>query len=191
MKIIFTVSMLANVLLLGFVGGHVYKKLADTPWHGGPAKNLSAEGRAIVDGLMKASVPDKEQSYAAMADMRVEMGQLLAADEFNADAFDALTSRMVTIKTRMTRDRMGTTKEIALSLQPQDRKQFAQGFLSMREKHWEECDKKPKPPGPAPHASGDMSPPAVMMEGQPPKGETREVAPPEMPDDMPPMPAAE
>jgi Spy/CpxP family protein refolding chaperone len=179
-KIFFTVSVLLNLLLIGLMAGQAYKTWADEPWRRGDiTKKLSPEGQAIVKNLMREAVPRKDEHFQSMADMRAEMGTLLRADPFDPEAFDALTSRMVTLKTRMTRDRMGTTKEIALSLVPEDRKAFSESFMHMREKHWDEAFGSKQ----TMHKKKDIdSAPSV------PKGRAEEPSAPELPDDMPPMP---
>lgn len=127
LKIIFTVSIILNVLLSGAVGGVIYKEWRYHPWHeikkelSPEAKNLVA--RSFQQGRREAGPSIRE----AMSDRR-ELVKILEAKEFDAEKFQAKAEELQKIQGKLTDIKIEATLELARELSYEDRKKLAENI---------------------------------------------------------------
>lgn len=127
MKVIFTISVLLNVILIGVIGGHALKRWSDNPLHQMQAE-MSPEARHIVARTMQAAFRDGKGKMREARNVKKEIRAILAAEEFDADAFDAQAMKLHEIMSGMGQKRISITKDLAEQLSLEDRKVLAERF---------------------------------------------------------------
>ena len=127
MRAIFTVSVLLNVIFLGVAGGHVFKRWADNPLHQ-MQEDMSPEARHIVARKMQAAFREGKDEMRQARNVKKEIQSILAAEDFDADAFDAQATKLHKIMSGMGQKRIAVTKELAEQLSAEDRKVLAERF---------------------------------------------------------------
>lgn len=176
-KVIFTVSIILNVLLLGGAGGLAYKHWNDKPYHA-MHEEMSPESRNIVARTMQNAFRDSRADMKEARAIKKDIRALMVAPEFDAEAFDAKAEKLHGIMSAMGHKRIDITKELAAQLSQDDRRVLAEKFSKGFRGHDKKGSKE------TPHAFlKDQEKPSERIKG------VRPLRDPEMPVDMPPQPA--
>lgn len=96
LKIIFTLSLLLNVLLVGFIAGRLtsYDFKRHHEQRQAVLKQFPDDKRAMVEEAFKAHRKDMRKHFKARHDVRKEMGKILREEPFDEAAFMALSQKM-------------------------------------------------------------------------------------------------
>ena len=129
-KTLLTVSLLLNILLIGVVGGHVYKKWADHPWHE-VKKELSPESRNVVGRTFQSAFREIRPLGEEARKARASLVKILSAQEFDEDAFDEAADKLVKIRGDMTALKIQASKDVAKELSVEERKKMANRMAKM------------------------------------------------------------
>lgn len=176
MKIIFTLSVLLNVLLVGWAAGEAIHKFNKHNPAEKIARDMSPEGRHIVAKTMQNAFREGRGKMRDMRKTKDEIKKILTAEEFDPEAFEVAAEKMHKMFSEMGQKRTAVTKELAGQLSQADREKLAEGFS----KDFHGRGKK----------DGDK-PAAFLKEFEKArekiKKERMEKGP-ELPDDMPPQP---
>ena len=138
--------MALNVLLLGVSAGHVYQRWSSHPWHE-VKKELSPEGRNIAGRVFQSAFRDIKPLGQDARKARAEIVKILSADEFDADAFDKATARMLDIRGDMKALKIQAMRDAASQLSVEDRRKMADRMAKMvggGHKRRVKRDRKPK-----------------------------------------------
>lgn len=175
MKIVFTASVLLNVVLAGLAGGSTYKHWRDDNMRRMELE-MSPEGRNIVARTMQKAFTEGKPRMDEARAIKKEIKSILSAQQFDADAFEAQAQKLHEVMSDMGHKRIDVTKELASQLSASDRKILAEKFSKGFHGH----DK----------SRGDKDRPHAFLKDQErvPKGISGELPPPDMPEDMPPQP---
>lgn len=169
-KILFTLSVVLNLVLLGVVGGHMAKRYHDTPWNE-MKETLAPQTR----DLLKASFEGKrEKIHALMREMREKkknMEAIFSAPEFDVAAFDAAVADWQEFNKNTTQGKMESFKAIMAQLPQEERAKLAPRFVNVLTGSMDRKDKgkhakphhdhKDTPPPPP------LSPPAATTPAAP------------------------
>ncbi len=126
-KIIFTVSILLNLLLVGAFAGLALKHRSHQPWH--EVKNEMAPETQHL--MAKAYQDSRREMGVAIKDMRKgrdDLVKIMSAEEFDPEAYDVAMAKIVKARAEMGAKRMEATKEMAAQLPQSERKKLAQKF---------------------------------------------------------------
>ncbi len=179
MKMIFTISVLFNILLLGVAGGIAYQHCKD-PYMETMQEAMSPEGRNIVARTMQQAFREGRDDMESARDAKKEIRAIISAEEFDEVAFDDAAKNLGGIMRGMGEKRIAVTKELAMQLSQEDRVvlaiKFSKGF------HGGHYKIKREKYGPPLHFLKEQS------DGERVKG-VRPMEAPELPGDMPPPPA--
>ncbi len=89
-KIIFTLSILLNLLFAGLVGGYIYRvKIAPKPWEEVKSK-LSPQTREIIRSSFKNGQGDMLSLIRDVRQKKKSMKEIITAEEFDLNAYNAL-----------------------------------------------------------------------------------------------------
>lgn len=135
-KIIFTVSLLLNVLLLGVVGGHVYAQWKDHPWQD-VREELSPEARNHAARIFQSAFRKIREVGDEARKARGELVKILSAETFDAKAFDKEAAKLAEARAEITTLKIAATKEVAMALDAQERAKMAQRMTDMIGGGWE------------------------------------------------------
>ena len=130
MKIFITVSVVLNVLVLGVIGGHIYKKWSHHPWHE-VKKELSPETRSVIGRTFQSAFREIKPLGNNARKVRAELVKILSAKEFDADAFDKAAEKMRGIRGEMSAIKIQATKDAASQLSVEERRKMADRMAKM------------------------------------------------------------
>ncbi len=129
-KILLISSLVLNVLVLGVVGGHVYKRWADHPWHQ-VKQELSPETRNVVGRTFQGAFREIRPLGNDARKARAELVKVLSAKEFDGDAFDKVAQRLVDVRGDMAALKIQATKDVASQLSVEERRKMADRMAKM------------------------------------------------------------
>lgn len=127
MKIIFTVSVALNVLLLGVVAGHIGQKYKKAPWEGAA---LSEESQKKARQVFREFTPLKKDIWAK----KRAMNDLLLADEFDEAVYDSLAMEAAQLKQEIEIKRSAAMKDVLTELSPEERQALVEHMSKRIEK---------------------------------------------------------
>lgn len=128
MKIIFTLSVILNVLLIGWAAGEAVHKFRKHDPVQKIARDMSPEGRHIVAKTMQSAFREGRGKMRDMRKAKKEIKQILTAEEFDAEAFEIAAEKMHAMFAEMGKKRVEVTKQLAMQLSKEDRETLADGF---------------------------------------------------------------
>jgi Spy/CpxP family protein refolding chaperone len=140
------VSLLANVLLVGFIGGHAYKRWANHPWQS-MKQDLEPETRNVVGRAFQSTFKDMKPLGDEARKQRAELLKILSAEEFDEAAFDKVAEELANTRDDMTALKIKATKDVAKVLSPEERVKMADRMVKMiggGREHKVKRDRKPK-----------------------------------------------
>ncbi len=129
-KLMFTVSVLLNVLLVGLGGGVAYKHWAAHPWKQ-DRQELSPEARHIVGRNLQGAFREIKPLGDEARKARAALIKVLSAEDFDADRYDEAALRLSVAKEKMRAKKVEVTKVIASQLSAEERGQMAERMTKM------------------------------------------------------------
>ena len=121
-KAIFTLSLLLNVLLLSVAVGHVFKQ----PKHWkGIKSQLSPEAKEIMQAAFKEKKARVMPITIEARQKRRDLENILAAEEFDPVAYDAMAADIHNLKSRFTDVHLSVVRDMASTMSQEDRKKLA------------------------------------------------------------------
>ncbi len=127
-KIIFTVSVLLNIALIGVVGGHAFKKQKGYESHN-KFENLSAETRDILEANRQKMRADKKGNWERKKQDREALQKIISADVFNRDEYNDAVGKMLDQRDDMMRSKAATMAEILDSLPQAEREELSKHIM--------------------------------------------------------------
>ncbi len=149
LKIIFTISILLNLLMAGVIIGHAAKKWKESDWYE-VKDQLQPETRELMRQAFRSGFKEVRPLFREARQKRNELSQILSAEEFDGQAYDRVSEDLMDIESRMFAHRYGVVKDISEQLPAAERKilvkKFVSGFLDRRgskhhhkgKKHWKD-----------------------------------------------------
>lgn len=128
MKILFTVSVLLNVLLLGGHVGMLIKRSYDNPWHRAYS-DLKPETQNLVAREFqeaRKNMPDTRNEFRAA---RKEITRILKQDTLDEQAYEAAIKRMQAAQQKMMDSKMEMMKNIMSQLPPDEREKLSHRLM--------------------------------------------------------------
>lgn len=129
-KLLLIGSLIFNVLALGIIGGHFYKRWSSHPWHE-VKKDLSPETRNITGRVFQSTFREVRAFGNDARKARAELVKILSAKEFDADAFDRVTKKLVDARGEMVALKIKATRDLASQLSYEERKKMAKRMAKM------------------------------------------------------------
>lgn len=137
LKVIFTLSLLLNVLLIGVVAGACYKRM-DGPPRFSESRNPQFNHK-MAQAMMEAR-KGQEALYKDMKDARKELVSVLSAPDFSEDAFKAASEKVEKAQEALSRARNEATLKMAKEMTPEERQQMAKHMQAMSERYKRQRD---------------------------------------------------
>ena len=156
-KIILGASLIANLLLVGLVGGAVYKKWSVMPWHE-LKKQLEPESRNVVARTFQDKFREIRPIGREARKARGDLIKVMTAEEFDPEAFDKAASKLIDARDRMRDVKLEATKDILSQLPQEERAKMAGRMAEaigggMERKVHRKRDIRPRKPGHKPDFS--------------------------------------
>lgn len=129
MKVVFTLSVLANLLLAGLVIGHSAKRWGGPPPALPSAENLSADSAALIRKAFEEERPALLPLIEEMRGVKSDLMDAVSAETFDTQAFDKAARKMKTTLGKMTAQRLDMFKSVSEQLPQEDRVKFADKFV--------------------------------------------------------------
>lgn len=129
-KIILTISVCLNLMLLGVLGGMFYKKLQ---WRRGAVAiaqaDFSPEGRNVVARNFRAAHRDMGDKFQQSRAKRKALVEMLKQEDFDEQAYERNVQELKTIQNDLMGRKMEMLKKLALELPPEDRQKITAKFI--------------------------------------------------------------
>ena len=127
-KTIFTLSIILNLLLLGTVGGHIYRHTTEPgSWHQ-IKETLAPETKKVMRETFKRS--EMFSMFREVRKKRSEIEKVLTAEEFDPAAYDIIAQEIQELNIRFSAKRLEHIKEVASKLPQEERKKLAKHAVS-------------------------------------------------------------
>ena len=128
-KILFTLSVVLNFVLLGLAAGYLMRDMHSGPWEEA-SKELSPESREMVSTMFEKMHVDAKPIMDEMKEARQDLKKVMMTEEFNEKEYDRCINRMRDLRQKMGEKFAATTKDVVVSLPPMERQRMAEKFLS-------------------------------------------------------------
>lgn len=144
LKIIFTLSVLLNILLIGAGLGWHHKR--SHHWPGKDVRSeISEESRAVMKQNFKNAKAQYKPIFEEMREDKKAVQAVLEADEFDEAAYDSAVDELLSTRDKLSRTMSGQAKNFLRDLPPEDRKAMAEHMVQKMSGHGHY--KKHKKPG--------------------------------------------
>lgn len=129
-KLIFTFSILLNVLLVGALGGLVLNRVSDRLGGTGAVarEHLAPESRQKIMGIVQRNRVGMRPAMQRVKESRDRVFEALAAETFDPEAYEAAIEELADLQSHVFLERAKVTKEIAASLPPGERRKMAEAI---------------------------------------------------------------
>jgi Spy/CpxP family protein refolding chaperone len=144
-KIIFTLSLIANLALFGIIAGNFYKRVQR---HMPPAE-LSPKSQQILEDNIKASKETMRPDFKKMKQFHEELKEIMTAENFDIEAYNMAVERILNAKDRFARQKAVVMGRTLAQLPPDERKKFSEHVVrSFSPKHGRKHrpDREGRPP---------------------------------------------
>lgn len=132
-KILFTLSVILNVLLIGSHAGMVYTQWQEQENFQKVRAELTPEGQNLVARSFRNTFRDIKPYIEKAGAARKELIDVLEDEEFDAAAFDAAVANMRAQQNGIMDAKIATMKDLAQELPAADRAKLADKFASALE----------------------------------------------------------
>jgi|GEM_PF-2589071 uncharacterized membrane protein len=136
LKIIFTVSILLNVLLIGALAGSCSKRW-DGRWDG--PSHMARNGDPQFDHEMARVMQEARKNQKPLQDelkaAKKELHGILAAETFDEAAFNAASEKMYKVQGDLFRARNEATLKMAKDMSVEERREMAKRLQEMSARH--------------------------------------------------------
>ncbi len=132
LKIVFTLSVLLNVLLIGVVAGAAYKRMDDR--HVSTQLRDPGMSSKMARAMLEARKGQKE-TYQQMREARQELGKILSDPDFNEEKFIAASEKVNQAQEALFKARSAATLKIAKESSVEERQEMVRHMKSMSERH--------------------------------------------------------
>ncbi|MEM6780521.1 MAG: periplasmic heavy metal sensor [Pseudomonadota bacterium] len=124
LKIIFTVSIILNIVLITAAVGYVHKRM-QYGYGADKYQELSEEGRTLIQENFKERRKTMRPVFNDVRKAKAEMEAVLSADIFDEQAYDAAAKNLLDVRDGMSRSMSENAKTFLKELSVEDRKAMA------------------------------------------------------------------
>jgi uncharacterized membrane protein len=125
MKLVFTISILLNIVLIGAGAGMFYRFCQDLPIPG----DMSLEARNFVARTYQNGREQGKPLITEVKARRKTVETILQSDNFDAKAYDSAVNDLLETQQKIMRHRADTMGKALSDLSPEDRKKFSNQIL--------------------------------------------------------------
>ncbi len=125
MKLIFTASVLLNIVLIGVALGLLYKFCQDIPI----ARDMSPDARNFVARTYQNGREEVKPLIQEVKARRKNVERILTADEFDRKAYDRAVDDLLATQAKIMRHRADTMGKALTDLTDDDRKKFSRQVI--------------------------------------------------------------
>lgn len=131
-KIIFTLSLVINILLLGILGGQAYRMKSGGHGSWGTLREkLTPETRVLMKQTFKDKKPEIFAIFKEVREKKNVLIKVFSAEVFNPRAYDAAARDLQQLGIKIANHKLETFKELGTQLPQEDRKVLAQKLVSI------------------------------------------------------------
>lgn len=124
-KTIFTISIMANILLAGALAGMIIDHPRDVAW-AEIKRDLTPESQQMVTKMFQDTWKDTSSILRQTMDNRQYLADVIAADRFDPAKFDEAVERLRGTQDLIAKKKIESTKDLLAKLPPQDRQKLAE-----------------------------------------------------------------
>lgn len=146
MKLIFTVSVLLNIVFVGVGAGMLYRYCQDIPIPG----TMSPDARNFVARTYQNGREEVRPLIQEVKARRQKVETILQSDNFDRKSYDSAVDDLLETQGKIARHRADTMGKALDELSPEDRKKFSKEIISgltpgrPKHKRWHKPDDRPR-----------------------------------------------
>ncbi len=129
-KIIFTISLIANIFLLGLVGGYAFRSYNQMAGFHSARKSIAPESRLIMKDAFKDKRKDMRATIKEVRLKKKSLANIFAAKDFDAAAYDKEMKSLLGLGVKVSKYRLETFKDLAVKLPYEERKKLSRLLLA-------------------------------------------------------------
>ena len=134
LKIIFTLSVMLNMLLIGVIAGACYKRM-DGPHGFFDSREPQTDNK--IARAMAAARKGQDAAHKDMKEAKKELVKVLAAPEFSEAKFHEASEKVDQAQDALFKARNDATLKMAKDMTPEERQEMARFMQSMSERRGE------------------------------------------------------
>lgn len=127
MKMLFSLSLALNVLLIGIVIGMAVRSYYDHPWHE-TRRDLSPEAQHHFARASQRTHQDIKPLISQARNTRKALMRVIADDTFNEAEYERLTKKLNSLQVKIANAKAEGVRELISELPDGDRKTFSRHF---------------------------------------------------------------
>lgn len=127
MKVLFSLSLAMNVLLIGIVIGMAVRSYYDHPWHE-TRRTLSPEAQHHFARASQRTHREVKPLIAQARNTRTALMRVIAEDSFNEGEYERLSKKLTSLQVKIAEAKAQGVKELISELPDEDRKTFSRHF---------------------------------------------------------------
>lgn len=119
-KIIFTISVILNLVLMGVIGGHVAKKAREMPWFE-LKETLSPQTQELMKNMFEAKKDIIKSNWHTLKEKKKVLVGVVTAEQFDEQAFDAAMQDWQAFNAKVTEGKKGSLSALLKQLPQEER----------------------------------------------------------------------
>lgn len=146
-KLLFTLSLLLNVTLIGVIGGHIYRQMQEAEWDEIRVdESISPETRKIMRDVYKGKHKQIWAMRNGMRDKRNALTKTILAESFNEEQFLKAAKALKEQNEKSFDSRVESFAKVLSKLPKEERAKLAQRTVDILagQRKWDRSDGKPK-----------------------------------------------
>lgn len=144
-KILFTISVMLNVLLIGAHVGMTLERWQSSPWYRA-YEDLKPETQNLVARSFQEAKKDMKANMEEFREARKDLTSILEAEVLDEDAYAAALERMEKAQDKMMLHKIEMMKGVMAQLPPEERERLSHRMMRPFGKHRGQRMKDVKPP---------------------------------------------
>ena len=130
LKVLCGCSLLLNMVLIGLISGHIYKRWSAQSYQSVQAE-LSPETRDMVGQTFKNTFREVKDLGDGARLARADLVEILSAEEFDGAAYDMVVARLMDVRNDMQGLKVQAVRELAMTLPAAERQALAARMAKM------------------------------------------------------------
>ena len=131
LKILFTISILLNLLL---IGSHVGMAVKHHYGHARVYADLSPETQSLVARAFQAAREEMSKTHGEFKKVRGDIDKILSTKEFDKEAYTEALTRMQDVQQKMTAQKIKIIADLMAEVPPQERQTLSHRVMRMFDK---------------------------------------------------------
>lgn len=129
-KVLFTISIILNLALMGVIGGHAMKRAQDMPWFELKDK-LSPQTQELMKNMFEGKKDVIFKNWQTLKEKKKKLEEVITAEQFDENAFDAAMQDWQAFNSQVTEGKKLSFKVLLKQLPQEERIKLAEHLVQV------------------------------------------------------------